>query len=136
MKTLRTAILVCAVLTGGSVWALDLNFHVAGTFSADAGTTGLSAPNQSFSFDFVLPQQPEVIGTNPLDHSFVVRLGEALTYHFNGSTFGETISGLGFNPDGGGLFEVDFTDAFDTPSRGGTFILRGPQVFTGEITAP
>ena len=115
MKMRLFSIVTWALITQSVAHAGTLMVSGSGTWGPDAPTSTYTAPGDTWSFSFDVP--------NPLDAN-PTSMATNFQYVLNGSPVSTTLSSVEFfaSPDGG-LFDVNFTD-------GNSLNLYGAQVFS------
>ena len=128
--------LLIGLLFALSVSASPILLNGSGTFSGTTPSSAFSAPNQTWSFNFLVDSSPSVSNVNPgsgFDVSF-----SNFTYFLNGSPVVILPANVRFfNTAFSGMFNVCFAppcSGTSSPTNGFEFI--GPQMFTGSESTP
>jgi hypothetical protein len=131
---MRSLLVVPLFLTAlvGSARADLINISGSGTWAADATTTGLSAPDESWTLSFEVDSPIPVTNLDTADGQSV-SIFDAV-YTLNGSQVGTATDVRFFGSGFGGLFTIDFSGV-GSPSD---LDFYGPQVVdgtTGQVIA-
>jgi len=135
IRNLRFGVLlIAASLSASSIVISDTD-----TFPSTTGNSEFSAPDETYSFSFVVNTTPGVYNVDPGNYFDVDFLD--FTYSLNGSPVDITPVDIRFfNTSQLGMFEICFTTAcsfFNNPSDGFVFIGQaGQQMYTGPESAP
>ena len=113
------------LLSISSLFAVPYTVSSSGTFGGSASTTPMTAPNQTWSFSFL-------IDSNPLPNSTELESTRlpisGFEYRLNGSLVPANPSGASFYPAlFGGGFDIE------TPE---VIVALGPQMFSGTLASP
>jgi hypothetical protein len=124
MRSLLFVPLLLATMAGNA-WADLISISGSGTWAANATTTGLSVPNESWTLSFEVNSPIPVTNLN-------TGLGQSVSildaiYTLNGVTTGTATDVRFFSSGFGGLFSVDFSGV-GTPSD---LDFYGPQIVDG-----
>jgi hypothetical protein len=111
-----------------------VNYVVAGEYDeTTSDLSGLLAPNVSFEFTFSLDDQPVPVA---YDTGYFELAPVGLTYSLDGTPVGGIVMNyIRFfpgDPDGLGMLGINFSVGSDT----GDFYLTGPQLYSGNTSAP
>jgi hypothetical protein len=125
-----------ALLFAGSLSASNIIISANGTFTNTTATSTLSAPDDAWSFSFVVDSQPAVSNAIPGDY-FDVAFSD-FKYSLDGSSVAITPVDIRFfNTFQLGGFNLCFTAAcvfFNSPADG--FEIESPQMYQGSELAP
>ena len=108
----------------------------SGTFDSSTATSTFSAPDETWSFSFLVDSSPAV--SNVVEGEYFDVSFSDFTYTVNGESVAITPADiLFFNADDMGMFGICFIDvcATDTDQSDG-FVFYGPQMYTGDESAP
>jgi PEP-CTERM motif len=118
-------LLSALVLSISSLFAVPYTVSSSGTFNGSAPTTTLTAPNQTWSFSFLIDSNPVPIATFSSNRTELPISGFA--YRLNGSLVSTNYASMVFSllSNGGGFAspQVDFD-------------LYAPQMFSGTLASP
>lgn len=125
-------LVVVLVLGTMSASADTLLVSESGVWGATAPTTTWSAPNQSWSFSFLVLSTPAVSGVNETIHgSYFDATFNDFVYTLDGAQVSTATPEITWYSSGyGGLINVNF------PSGGPSFESEGDQAFTGTASDP